>query len=154
MIETLLKNYINFAEKTGWKTFFKAYLIGAAYFFILCWNRPDAYGTCLYSFPFDPFYSFISPLLNLFTLSGLNLFDRNVDAFTALFFLSFSAILINVYRIGKPESAFHRCAKKISLITKMILISYLIIIVILYAYYWISGEPCSPEVCGFLKGYY
>lgn len=153
MIKRLLINYINFAEKTGWKTFFKVIFVALLYTLILCLFHSDVYGLCLFFFPLNVFSLFVSPLATVVNVLGL---DIKTDEYTviAIYLLIFSAILINVYRLVKPESAFCRFAKKISLITKMILISYLIIIVILYAYYWISGEPCSPEVCGFLKGYY
>lgn len=154
MIKNLLNKYVRFVDSTGWKTFFKVYLFAVLYFFVICVNKPDAFGSCAFTFPFNPLDSFIAPFLKILELYHLAFEDRYEDMLTAIYALLLSGVLINLYRLGKKDSTFRQRALILSQTIKIGLMTYFMIVILFYIYLWVSGQDCSFRSCGFLKGYY
>ena len=154
MMKNMLNKYINWVDSTGWKTFFKVYGLAVLYFFVICLIRSDGFGVCIIVFPFDPLDSFIAPFLRILELCNIASPDRTEDMIAAIYVLLLSGLLINIYHFGKKESSFRQKALILSQIIKLGLVSYLIVIIIFYAYLWISGGWCNHTTCGFLMGYY
>lgn len=154
MIRNLLNKYVNWIDSTGWKTFFKIYGLAVLYFFVICLIRSDGFGACAVAFPFDPFLSFIAPLMRILELLGLGSFTVGDYFFPSISLLLFLAFLINLYHFGKKESLFRQRALILSQTIKIGLITYFMIVISFYVYLWVSGQHCSFRSCGFLKGYY
>lgn len=154
MIKNLLNKYVSFVDSTGWKTFFKVYLLAVLYFLVMCFFRTDEFGFCIFIFPFNPLDAFIAPLMKILELCNLTIVDRIEDPLISLYTLLLTAILINLYRLGKKDSTFRQRTLILSQTIKIGLMTYFMIVVLFYIYLWVSGQDCSFRSCGFLKGYY